>query len=164
MLPILAAGDLNGDGKLDFAVGLGANFGGGVATYPGPGRRNVLDRSKPDSIAPASSAIYGGQVIAVTIHDMNGDGVQDVIVQTTSGMSVFLGKGGGKLTSGVYFAAPAGIFGSSAFAIADYNLDGAQDIVVPTFNGFARLFNTGYATWPKVSALPPPPPFRTAGP
>jgi hypothetical protein len=148
--PIVAVGDLNGDGKPDFVAGV---FGSGVVTFLGRGD-GTFQQVEADSFTP-----FGAQVIAITIHDMNGDGVPDVIVQTTSGMFIFLGKGGGKLTSPVFFAAPAGFFGNSAFAIADYNLDGTPDIVVPTVNGFARLLNTGYRTWPKVSALPAPTPF-----
>jgi FG-GAP-like repeat len=154
-LSVVAAGDLNGDGKADMVVGV---FGGGVATFLGAGN-GAFQLVESDSISPTPSAIYGQQVVAITIRDMNGDGIPDVIVQTTAGMPIFLGKGAGKLTSAVYFAAPGGDFGTSAFAIADYNLDGTPDIVVPTYNGFARLLNIGYATWPRVSAVPPPSPF-----
>jgi hypothetical protein len=159
-LSVVAVGDLNGDGKADMAIGF---FGGAVATYLGGGD-STFQLVETDSIASVPSAVYGNQIVAMTIHDMNGDGLPDGIVQATSGMPIFLGKGGGKLTSPVYFAAPAGGFGTSAFALADFNLDGTPDIVVPTYNGFARLMNTGYASWPKVSALPPPTPHHASAP
>ena len=148
--PIVAVGDLNGDGKPDFVAGIGLS---GVVTFLGKGD-GTFQQVEADSFAP-----FGAQVEAVTIHDMNGDGIPDVIVQTPAGMFVFLGKGGGQLTSPVYFSAPEGAFGNSAFAIADYNLDGTPDIVVPAVNGFARFLNTGNRTWPKVAALPAPTPF-----
>lgn len=160
--PALAVGDLNGDGKLDFITGITSDPEGGIAIYLGGGDGRFQE-VEAYSNAPASWNTYGSWAGAATIRDLNGDGIPDVAI-LGNGMFVFLGKGDGRFTSPVYFARSSTGFGSSSVAAADMNLDGAPDLAVPTYNGFARVLNTGFATWPRLSSLPPPTPFRTQGP
>ncbi len=161
--PALAVADLNGDGKLDFISGISSDPEGGIVTYLGNGD-GTFQKLEAYSNVPAGWNTYGSGASAVTIRDLNGDGIPDLAVQAgglLEGLLVFLGKGDGRFTSPLYFAFQATGLGNTAFATAAFNLDGTPDFALPTYNGFARLLNTGYATWPKVSSLPPPTPFRT---
>ena len=158
----LAVGDLNGDGKLDFVSGISSDPEGGIVTYLGKGD-GTFQKLEAYSIAPSGCNTYGPWASEVTIRDLNGDGIPDLAVHS-NGLLVFMGRGGGRFTSPLYFAVPSTGFGNTAFATADFNLDGTPDFAFPTQNGIARLLNTGYATWPKVSSLPPPTPFRTPSP
>ena len=159
---ILAVGDLNGDGKPDFVSGIAAGHGSGFVSYLGNGD-GTFTLAQSGSVSASASDISSGQIVSVTIRDFNGDGLNDIAMQNTGGtMPVFLGNGGGKFTSPVIFGINASAQGSSAFAIADFNLNGTPDIAVPTINGLTRLLNSGFSTWPKLSSLPPPAPFRMA--
>lgn len=134
----VAMGDLNGDGKADFAV---ANFcsivnkdegacdtGGGVSILIGNG-----DGTMQTAVAYSSG---GTAAAAVAIADVNGDGRADVVVvnecisatDCTSGdVGVLFGNGDGTFQAPVMYTAG---YGADAVAIADLNGDGNPDLVI----------------------------------
>lgn len=109
----LAAGDFNGDGKLDFAL---ANFSGQMNILFGKGSGGFK-----------WSTQYGSSQSNVFAVDVNGDGKLDIVSGGESDrISVFPGEAGG------VFGPPSSMVLSNLFyplAVADFNGDGLQDIV-----------------------------------
>jgi hypothetical protein len=118
--PAAAVGDFNNDGKLDIAI---------VANTPTVnillGNGDGTFKPEIDTTIPAfpTTAVLG----ALTAADVNGDGNLDVIVVTTTGVSVLLGNGGGTLQAPVDYATP---LMPIAVTVADFNGDGKPDLAV----------------------------------
>src|SRR6202042_3534398 len=77
--PGLLAGDLNNDKKLDFIWGNAVFLGNGDGTF----------KQIPLSIAGSSA----GNVVAVALADLNGDGTLDAV--SGPGVSIYAGNGDG---------------------------------------------------------------------
>ena len=142
----VAAGDFNGDGKLDLAIT--STQGGGVFVLLGNGN-GTFQTPLQYAAAGSQSAIVADSVI---VADFNGDGKLDLAVGGSpvsgSGVSVLLGNGDGT------FQAPLNAPGGAPLAAADFNLDGKLDL----FAGGDVLLGNGdgtfvlYATYPSGSA------------
>lgn len=119
--------DLNGDGKLDAAVG-NDGYWNDVRVMLGDGAGGFREHGSPLEVGPYPRWL--------TSADFNGDGSADVAVATRGAnlVKTLLGDGSGGLASGGSVAAggePVGL------AHADLNRDGKEDLVVPVFrNGF----------------------------
>jgi len=123
----IAAGDFNGDGRLDLAVeSWGDNavevlFGNGKGGFASPGRRFAVGRMPYQRLRSA---------------DVNRDGKPDLLTTNFEGnsLSVLLGDGKGGFTNAPGSPFPAG---RSPFcqAIADVNGDGKLDVVIGGFSG-----------------------------
>lgn len=110
----IAAGDFNGDGKLDLVVtvnpnGIAVMLGNGDGTFQAP-------VNYPTDELPSE----------VTVADVNGDGKTDIIALGNK-VDVFLGKGDGTFPNRVDYDG-----GNTLFAVtcADVNGDGKLDILV----------------------------------
>jgi len=118
----VAAGDFNGDGKLDLVI---ANaVAGSVSILLGEGDGGFQSGASY-TLGQGSST----QGFNVAVGDFNGDGKLDFVVANHSGnnVSVFLGNGDGTFQAGVNYE--VGINPTSV-AVADFNRDGKLDLAV----------------------------------
>lgn len=123
----VAAGDFDGDGKVDLAVANGN--GGDVSLYVGSG-----DGSFAQAVSVPSDPYQNGIATA----DFNGDGKLDLAVTTSDGFVALVNAGGGA------FAAPVAVSlfevqDPGRIAVADVNDDGKVDVVVTEENHRAHV-------------------------
>ncbi len=138
----VAARDLNGDGLPDVVAAEGGSFQGGVAVFLNQGSGNFAPPIYlPGDAAPAD---------AVTVGDLNGDGIPDIVAahQDDDQLSLYLGLGDGSFRPERILYTGAG---PSAIAIADLNRDGIPDLV--TANSFSLdlslLYGGGNGAFPQ---------------
>ncbi len=133
------AQDLNGDGNVDliFSTTLGAAqvgfavcFGNGDGTF------------QRATFYQAGTNLYVGSAI---LADFNGDGIPDVVVNASSGIWFFPGKGAGVFGSGVL--TPMSQSDPWVAAAADFNGDRKLDLAVATQTGFNVLLGNGDGTF-----------------
>lgn len=121
--------DINGDGALDVTARTGASTlgywtGNGDGTFQTGG-----------SINP------GFQVGFTLFNDMNGDGFQDIVVQSSfsNAFGIAYGNGSGSFSAVQSFSKPGGL----SFTTADVNGDGAADVITGDLaNTLVSLSNT----------------------
>jgi hypothetical protein len=133
----VAAGDLNGDGKIDLVV---------VSTVinQANGQVSVLLNAGNGTFAAPVVYPVATQLGLVAVGDLNGDGKPDVVVSGGSNVTVMLNAGNGTL------AAPVEIAVGTQLAqpvLQDLNGDGKPDIAVVTGSGVSVLLNTGNGTF-----------------
>jgi len=140
-LGAVAAGDLNGDGKLDLAVidectdpkSCEFGFPGVVDILLGDGKGNF-------SGAPAPEA--GNEPDALAAGDFNRDGKLDLAIANGGDgtVTILLGDGTGHFT---YGSAPGVGYGPGAVAVGDFNGDGKLDLAVTSCGGDPYCGSTG---------------------
>ena len=118
-----AFGDFNHDGRLDVVVAERVDFGQSIVS----GQFAVLlgnGDGRFGSTTRLTRLPVEGGATAVAFGDLNGDGLQDVVV----GNSIILNLGGGAFGPSM----PIGLDGASrSVAIGDFNADGRRDLVSP---------------------------------
>jgi hypothetical protein len=152
---VAPAGDLNGDGFADILLGTdiaGGSFQGQVFLFNGPlsGERTA---ASADAIITGSFSNESFGASVAPAGDLNGDGVNDVIIGAprfplngadTGRAYVFFGPIAGSMIATdadaiIFGEAINDGFGRSVASAGDVNGDGADDIVV----GADQLFNEG---------------------
>ncbi len=94
----------------------------------------------------------------VAVEDVNGDGIPDIVVATSHGLRLLLGKGDGDFSEGAWSGldAAAGPAAMRAVVLADFDNDGFPDAVAANAAGEFRAFrNEGggkFAAWPVFSS------------
>jgi hypothetical protein len=118
----LAAGDFNGDGKLDVAV---ANSGFGSAG----GAVSVLLGNGDGTFQAPQSFPTDFNPVSVAVADLNGDGKLDIVTADSGGadVTVLLGNGDGNFQSPQFFDVGST---PTSVAVGDFNHDGVPDLVV----------------------------------
>lgn len=149
-----SVGDLNGDGKPEIVTANGCNLGTGAAStltiYVNKG-----DGTFQTGVYyfPATESVDNTNINiapqAVTIADVNGDGMNDIVSSNARGgdVTVLLGNGDGTVNVPSIGYSTGGNPKTSAL-VADFNGDGVADIVVPdNVFGFASLQGYGDGTF-----------------
>ncbi|MBI3766862.1 MAG: VCBS repeat-containing protein [Deltaproteobacteria bacterium] len=138
----VAAGDFNGDGKLDLAV---LNSLGTVSIVLGTGT---------GSFGAATDFPVGNFSYGVATGDFNGDGKLDLSVSNLGDgtVSILLGTGTGSFGSATAYAAVEPVSGVTG----DFNCDGKLDVAVSDAfsNNVSVLLNTGSGTFGAAITFP----------
>jgi RHS repeat-associated protein len=128
----VAAGDVDGDGKVDIVVADSA-FGAEMLRGNGTGIYASVDHTVYQP--PYWATVSGGEALVVA--DFSGDGRRDVAVVNSSGLvTIFLGQANGTASAGVQYAIGPG---ATALAVADFNGDGKLDLVTANGDGTLSL-------------------------
>jgi hypothetical protein len=134
----VAAGDLNGDGRPDLAS---ANtFIAGPPPHPGHVSVILQSQSSPGAFGGARNFDVGSDTARVSIGDLNGDNLMDLVVanDTSASISILFQNSS---SPGTFLAAQNLGVGAhpNGVAIGDLNGDGHLDIVVAD-SGLSVLF------------------------
>ncbi|MEO8036009.1 MAG: FG-GAP-like repeat-containing protein, partial [Acidobacteriota bacterium] len=107
------------------------------------------------TLAPAVNYAVDSSPRALSVTDLNGDGIKDLVVVANGAgtLSVLLGNGDGTFASAVSY--PTG-YSPNSIAISDFNGDGFPDVVVSTSsnNSLALLLGNGNGTLRAASSFP----------
>ncbi len=138
----IAAGDLNGDGKVDLVVG---NAYQGLGTITESGVAVLLGNGDGTFQAPIITTAGNGNY-SVAVADFNLDGKADVILSDSpwNDISLLLGNGDGTFQPPMQFfiGNSLGSFRpGNIFAVADFDGNGAPDLAVAGTNGISILLN-----------------------
>ena len=130
----IAAGDLNGDGKLDLVASVwDANLNDTIVVLLGNGDGTFRQ------LAPFTTPAAGQ---AIAIIDFNGDGKPDLVVGDCCGLSesvYLLGNGDGTFQAVQYFTSGASVTG---FAATSWNNDGIAGLAIASQNGTVMALNS----------------------
>ena len=142
----VATGDFNGDGIADFVVGTAVE---GLKVYLGTGEGHFARfPTVIQNTWQESPSLAGDACCSVTIADLNGDGISDVIATDfrfgNGTVYVALGKG-----DGTFKPASKICVGSAPFGLggAEFDNDGKPDLAVGTSDNVVLLLGKGDGTF-----------------
>ncbi len=137
----VAAGDLNGDGKLDLVIT--KKNSGNVTVLLGNGNGGFAT-----GVDYPAAKLAGNVVVA----DLNGDGRPDVAVtdSTTGAVDVLIGNGDGTLRAPVTYAAQSNPL---ALALGNFTGKGKIDLAVLGSNGLSVLLNDGNGHFTSAASI-----------
>ncbi len=150
----ILAGDFNGDGKLDLALGTQPS----ALADGNSGRLRVLLSRGDGTFAPvSSSSALGTSPTAIASGDFNADGKLDLAVANfrSNNISILLGKGDGTFAPAP--ASPLAAGGApSAVKVCDFNRDGRPDLIFvnSSSNNAVVLLGNGDGTFAPAPASP----------
>ena len=145
--PAIAAGDFNGDNRLDLAV---------INSDGGTGNVGILLGNGNGTFQTPVDYPTGKGPIAVAVGDFNRDDKLDLVVTNVfdGTVSILLGNGDGTFEMHADYST-GGLAGE--VAIADFNGDGKPDIAVAgVFSGVAILLGDGDGTFESSALLDRP--------
>ncbi len=139
----VAAGDVNGDGKIDLAV-LSYNqntSANNVAIFLGNGDGTFRT-------GPVTTSMQG-ELLYLTMTDINGDGILDLIASDGYDAAYLLGNGDGTFQSEQHLT----VTGPSptAVALTDFNGDGQPDMAFTDQNGYFVALQNAF---PRLAVAP----------
>jgi hypothetical protein len=148
----IAAGDLNGDGKVDLAVTSDDNLGNGIMVALGNGD-GTFQAAAGYASTLQNFSIWDPYTSYIRMLDLDADGKLDLIYTNAEygTVAVMQGNGDGTFSSPIEF--PVGGFGWD-IAVADVNGDGATDVVTADddMSGVTVLLNAnGSGTQPNFT-------------
>jgi hypothetical protein len=149
----MVAGDFNGDGKNDVAIGAGCS-----PQACQPPVYTLLGNGDGTFHVPQATISNSGPFVAV---DVNGDGKLDLVFAGTPTVAqIYLGNGDGTFSEGRSYVAAfsASTYMATTIAAADFNLDGKPDVATSggvllgngdgTLNGIP--FSSGFSGSPVI--------------
>jgi prepilin-type N-terminal cleavage/methylation domain-containing protein len=138
----IAAGDINGDGKVDLVTTRNCCSYGLFSWLQGDGSGGFGTAQQ----GPANQ--FGSTLKTVALRDLNGDGQAEVLLGVyTSGVWIYQYSGGSWPRSALVVAGSSGVpTPSGYFTVGDVNGDGYLDIAVTTYVGTSNAAN-GVDVW-----------------
>jgi hypothetical protein len=121
----ITAGDLNGDGSIDIALGVGT-FSRTNPTFVAV----FLNNGKGKFKLSGKYSAGGGSAADIVIADLNDDGKPDIAVAADNALGILLNKGNGTFSKVVAYPPCSECGNLDTLAIADFNMDGNLDIAV----------------------------------
>ncbi len=139
---VVSAGDLDGDGFSDLAIGApcapvaGVVCGSGrVHVYRGGATALAANLASPSATLISPSGGNSNFGIAITAGDLDGDGYSDLVVGADGASAVYVYRGGPKFFTATthtpaWTLSGSGSFGVSIANVGDVNADGFADLLI----------------------------------
>ena len=130
---------MNNDGKADL---VSDNQDGSLSILLGKGDGTFQPAYNFDG------AMSGSSLVGFALGDFNGDGIADIaaIAPSQTGVTIYMGAGGGTFRAPVLYAT-GGTSGGSPVTVADFNGDGKLDIAVTEGSSIGVLLGNGDGTF-----------------